>query len=1512
MTTSSHHRLGDVCRRLSRAAAVGVTLIGGLVLAGWAFDVSALRSLVPGLTAMNPGGTALAFLLAGSALWIQLGSASRHRRIGQALAAGVILIAVLRLGGYLADWDGGPDQLLFRAMLDRESPPNRMAPNTAAALLLVGLALVLLDVRWRRGIWPTEVLALGAAAVAMAAIVGYSYSAMALAGVQQFIPMAINTAGALVLLCGGILCARPTRGLMAVVVSPGAGGVMVRRLLPAAVLVPFVVGWVRWVGEQQGVVGPVMGLSLFVLAISVVFSTLVWGIGASLERSDRERRHAERRLAAQYSATRTLAESPRPADAMPAILRAICDSLGWQVGAVWRVDERGNVLRCTDLWSAPGSATVFTDLSRQLTFAPGVGLPGRVWAEGRPAWIPDVACDPNFPRASAAASSGLHAALGFPVAVGGEMLGVMEFFGREIEEPDDDLMQMLVAVGSQIGQFLKRKEAEEEAASERHLLRSLLDTLPDSVYFKDDRSRFLRVSKALADRLGLPDPAAAVGKADADFFSEEHVRLALEDEREIMRTGEPIVGKEEKETRPGGEQRWVLSTKLPLRGTDGRVVGTFGISRDITARRRTEQALREAKEAAEESRRIVDSILKSMTDGVVVADPAGKFLHFNAAAERIIGVGAVDAGVSEWTARYGVFLPDTVTPYPSDDLPLARAIRGEEVRETELFLRNPGRPHGVWVSIRGGPLRDEAGEVFGGVIVLRDVTERRQAGEAVRRSEERFRSLIEATTAIVWATSAAGELETDQPSWSAYTGQTFDQLKGWGWIDAVHPDDRAHAARVWSAAVASRSLYQVEYRLRRHDGEYRYTLARGVPILDTAGGVREWVGVNTDIEAEKRAVIAMQGAREAAEAAARTKSEFLANMSHEIRTPLNGILGMTELALDTDLTAEQREYLGLVKTSSDHLLNVINDILDFSKIEAGKLDLECIDFDLRDTLDDTVATLAARAHKKGVELADHLAPDVPATLAGDPHRLRQVVVNLIGNAIKFTDSGEVVLEVSRWRGDGDPGPPDAVVLHFAVRDTGIGIAPEQQAKLFRAFSQADTSTTRKYGGTGLGLAISARLIELMGGRVWLESEVGRGSTFHFTVRFAPASGPVASPVLADPARIRGLSVLVVDDNATNRLILQEMLTNWGMRPTTVDGGLAALAALEQGREPFGLVLLDAMMPEMDGFTLAERMKKAPNVAGATVMMLSSAGQWEDAARCRALGVAAYLTKPIRQSTLLDAIMTALGAERAVARVPAADGPGWGKAPRILRVLLAEDNAVNQKLAVRLLEKRGHRVTVAGNGREALTALDRERFDAVLMDIQMPVMDGFAATAAIRERERTTGAHLPVIAMTAHAMKGDRENCLSQGMDGYVTKPLRPEALFAALEGLAGGAVASDGPAPPPPPPAEVFDKAAALKRVGGDDDLLRELAGLCADECPKLMAEIREAVARKDAAKLRIAAHTLKGSVATFAADEAAAAALRLEEMGRGGRWDGVDDALAEVEAAVGRLRPALAELHGG
>ncbi|MBI4519064.1 MAG: PAS domain S-box protein [Deltaproteobacteria bacterium] len=834
-----------------------------------------------------------------------------------------------------------------------------------------------------------------------------------------------------------------------------------------------------------------------------------------------QRKHAEQQLAAQLAVTRILAGATTVRDALPKIVQALCGCLGCDLGAVWQV-EPDNQLRCIEVSPmAPVEAGEFATQSRQLRCSPGIDLPGRVWASGAPACVPDIAADPRCSRAGAAAAAGLHGALAFPVLSEGAVSDVIELFGREIAQADDALLTTLVTIGGQIGMFIERRR--------------------------------------------------------------------------------------EEKARQQSEERY-------------------------------------------------GELFENANDVIYTHDLAGNFTSLNRAAERVIGY-----------------------------------TRQEALR---LNLASLLTPESFELSAR---------LIAGGIAGLD-------------------------------------------------TRNTFE-------VDLIAKDGRQLRLEVRAQLV-----YE-----------------RGTPV-----GVQ---GIARDITERKRTEAELQRAKEAAEAANRAKSEFLANMSHEIRTPMNGIIGMTELALDTALSPEQRDYLGMVKSSADALLLVINDVLDFSKIEAGKLQLDPTQFRLDHTLDHAMKALAVQADEKGLELLSHVLPGVPDGLVGDPGRLRQIIVNLVGNAIKFTQRGEVVVRVelqpARLAGCDAP-----VELHFSVRDTGIGIPAEKRQAIFQPFEQVDGSTARKYGGTGLGLTIASQLVDLMGGRMWVESEVDRGSTFHFTARFERCDESVNQLAAIEPEQLHGLRTLVVDDNATNRLILEEMLLNWHMEPRVVDNGRAALLAMGRAAaagEPYRLVLLDAMMPEMDGFAVADQIRQRPELAGTTIMMLSSAGQAAASARCRQLGIAVYLTKPVRRSDLLDAILSAMANSTLVLDHPPERPPATPGAS--LRILLAEDNVVNQHLVARLMEKRGHQVAVARNGRQVLTLLDQGGgFDLILMDVQMPEMDGFEATAEIRCREiardgNSQSPRVPIIALTAHAMKGDRERCLAAGMDDYVSKPIKAEELIAAVERL---------------------------------------------------------------------------------------------------------------------------------
>ena len=938
------------------------------------------------------------------------------------------------------------------------------------------------------------------------------------------------------------------------------------------------------------------------------------------------------RLTAEHATAHALVSAETIDQAIPKILEAICGSLGWEHGAYWTIERGANVLRCTETWSPPGvQFPAFDEISRGSTFERGVGLPGRVWASGDPSWIPDVTKDSNFPRAPIAAREGLHAAFGFPVRLRGEVQSVLEFFSREIRQPDDELLSMLNAVGNQIGMFIDRRRAQDEL-----------------------------------DR----------------FFS-----LSL--------------------------------------------------------------------------------------DMFCIAGFDGYFKRLNSAWERVLGYS-----------------------------------------EPELLARP--------------------------------------------------------------------------------------------WLDFVHPDDRAATIAAGAQIAGGQGLIMFENRYLHKDGTLRWLLWSAAPVPDRQIIYAAARDITERKEAEETLALLVREleiSKRKAEEGTEAKSAFLANMSHEIRTPLNAVLGMTSLALGTKLSAEQTDYLKTAKSSAEALLELVNDVLDFSKIEARKLDLESAPFDVRDTVGDAVKLLAHRASEKGLELAYDVASDVPDRLVGDAARLRQVLLNIVGNAIKFTTAGEVVASVTLDRESHE----SDIKLHFAVRDTGIGIPHDKIAYVFRAFTQADASTTRRYGGTGLGLAISQRLVELMNGRLWVESEVGVGSTFHFTAVFRPAEEAETPLRPAEPRELQGLRVLIVDDNATNRRILVGMLTSWHMEPTAVADASAALAALQQASPTahrYHAVISDCQMPDVDGYTLASWIKSDPRLRGTPFIMLTSIGQVEEPARLRRLGISAHLTKPVKHSDLFDTFATlfAIATRRAQPRESSKPTP---RPRRTLRILVAEDHVVNRRLITTILSKRGHLVKAVEDGRAALDAVEASRtpaFDVVVMDLQMPEMGGLEATRAIRDREAGTGRRIPIVALTAHATKGDRERCLAAGMDDYLSKPIDADLLIATIEGT-GSQTASDAPAA-----TVTFDADAALRRTGGDVRLLKKLISLCRADARTSVRKIAKAVRDGNAEALRLAAHALKGSVATVGGMEARAAAAKLEDLGKSGELQGAAAAVSVLRAELAKLDTQFAK----
>ena len=944
------------------------------------------------------------------------------------------------------------------------------------------------------------------------------------------------------------------------------------------------------------------------------------------------------------------------------------------------------------------------------------------------------------------------------------------------------------------------------------------------------------------------------------------------------------------------------------------------------------------------------AIVEGMRDGVVVVDLRGRIVEINPSALSILDVSAPEAigrAVAEIIPAFGALLEDDARSEEAGHVELVRA--GQREYELSFAL-----------------LKDHSGRHTGHLLVLHDITERKRAEEEIRRLNEDLEKRIEERTRDL--EDAIADLRGSEERYALVVEGSNDGIYDWnirtgelywndrlfemfglsrseftptfeGFLEYVHPDDHQTLLANISAHLEQGGEFSMELRyLHSPSGEYRVCSTRGKAQRDEDGVPTRMAGIATDITERKRAeeeirhlnetleqrveertaqladaVSGLEMARNEADAASRAKSEFLANMSHEIRTPMNGVIGMTSLLLDTDLSEEQREYAQTVRVSGENLLSIINDILDFSKIEAGKLNIETVDFDLQKVVEETVDMFAERTQSKGLELASLIGRGVPTGLRGDAGRVRQVIINLLGNAVKFTDEGEVILRVSL-----DEARDGVVVVRFEVSDTGIGLTEEQQSRLFQSFTQAESSTTRRYGGTGLGLAISKRLVELMGGEIGVESEPGKGSTFFFTalLQKQPASARISSPRRADLSELR---VLVVDDNETNREILHQQILSWGMENGMAADGPEALAMLraaaEKG-EPYDLAILDLDMPEMDGMELATRIKAHSSIASTRLILLTSIGLRGEADQARRAGFAAYLTKPVGQSRFYDAIATAIGA--LPARPEAGGRRGQDAVVTSLsgerhsrgHVLVAEDNAVNQRVAVKLLEKLGYRADVAANGLEAVEAVEHIPYSAVLMDVQMPEMDGYEATREIRRLEGETG-RTPIIAMTANAMQGDRQKALEAGMDDYVPKPVKPEQLEATLRRWIS--TAEDEALVPEASIGRDVDSLDRSILEGlrglqqeGEPDIVNELISLFLTEVPSQLVALREAVAAGDAGTVERVSRDLEENSANLGAVKMETLCTELEAMARSGDLAATQALIPRLEEELGRVRVAF------
>lgn len=1347
-----------------------------------------------------------------------------------------------------------------------------------------------------------------------------------------------------------------------------------------------------------------------------------------------QRKQAERRLRAQHAITCILAESSTLTEAIPKILQAMCFSLGWDWGELWGIDRQSNLLRCVHTWHVPLLADealkkpteVFEAVTRQICFALGEGFPGQIWAGGKPAWVVDVVKEDDFLRAPMAANLGLHGAFGLPIKNETGILGVIVFFSREIQPPDPELLKIMAAISTQIGQFIDRKQAELELRETTRLHQAILESANYAI-ISMDVDGIIRTFNPAAQRLLGYAAAEVVGKKTLAIFHDKQELSAvggkgsnsgLEAILAETRSGDRIE-REWSYIRKGGSRFPVLLSLSALRDAENNITGFLAIGRDISDRKQKEAALRESEEKYR-------SVVNNIREVVFQTDERGLWTFLNPAWTEITGF-SIDETIG--TDSFNCIHPDDRPRHVMLFQPLLQGKK-EYCRHEVRYLTKDKDFR--WIEIYARPMRDGNGVTLGTSGTLNDITERMRTQEALRVSQERYELAISAGNVGVWDWNIlTGEIYID-PTIKAALGFTDMDIPNTleGWRSLIHPQDLTRVLEATDTHLAGQSFqYEIEHRRLHKNGSIRWFLSCGTAFEDGEGRMCRMTGTDTDITERKlvqealererqqlqqiiaSAPVAMamfdtrlcylahsnkwlsdydlEGlvligcshyqvlpdiperwkeiyqralkgeaiaspedvferedgskiylrwaiepwrhpdgsvggivmvtdtinelveAREAALEASRFKSQFLANMSHEIRTPMNAVLGMTGLLLDSNLDSEQRDFVETIRISGDALLSLINEILDLSKLEAGEMDLEILDFDLSICIEEVLDLLAPQAHAKGLEIAGLVYQNVPIQLQGDAGRLRQILTNLIGNAIKFTSAGEVVLQAELLSETFS-----TATISLSVSDTGIGIAPEDQNKLFAPFTQVDASTTRKYGGTGLGLAICKELVTLMGGEIALESELGKGSKFWFTVTFAKAVSGVEDPKVLAQRRL-----LVVDDNATNRKVVYHQAARWGMQVDEAESAAAALNALHAAcaqNMPYDVVLIDMQMPQVDGLNLGAEIKSDLALAATPLVMLASTNQRQEVQRAIEIGFATYLVKPIKPSRLFKLLFKLLEIQSPLLETQTKSDLLTTDAYPIpngkLRILLAEDNLVNQKVALKQLKGLGYDADVAANGEEVLRLIEKIPYDLILMDCQMPVIDGFETTREIHRRPEKCfpgGCRPLIVAMTANARKEDRKKCLNAGMDDYLSKPISKEKLAELLERFSRGILLTGS--------GMLHQEAGAnlpdldwqyLHQISeNNQEFELELLQIFVEDTQVHLEGIKLAIASNNFLQFERETHHIKGASANIGAASMRVTAEKLEKLARSQNLEETTDLISQLEQIFHRIQAELQNL---